>query len=124
MADIEFTEAEIHPTRPKFRQRFRPAQVREIVQTILNEKLEGQEYQQENTPAWTREIADEIKTQLKNRFDRYKIAVQVVIGETRGQGARMGFRALWDPATDTHAEVRFINESIFCVATVFGVYLY
>lgn len=40
-------------------------------------------------PVWTREIADEIKHQLKEKnYPRYKYAVQVVIGEQKGEGVK------------------------------------
>jgi hypothetical protein len=39
--------------------------VKELIQGILNAKLQGVTYHSENTSQWTREIADEIKTKLK-----------------------------------------------------------
>lgn len=71
---------------------------------------------------------------------RYKYLVQVVIGENRGAGircvlcslfcclfvcaCRMGCRCLWDAQTDKVAEETFVNDSLFCAAVAFGVYLY
>jgi len=54
---------------------------------------------------------------------RYKYMVQVVIGEQRGEGVRMGCRTFWDRDTDTYASEIFTNDSIFCVATAYAVYL-
>ena len=47
-------------------------------------------YNPELTGQWTREIADEIKSKLKNDLElpRYKFVVQVVVGEQRGEGVR------------------------------------
>ncbi|KAA6365625.1 MAG: hypothetical protein EZS28_038848, partial [Streblomastix strix] len=42
-------------------------------------------------------------------FDRYKYCVQVVIGEQKGEGIRMGFKALWDQDTDNFAQAIFMN---------------
>ena len=37
---------------------------------------------------------------------------------------RLGCRGFWDPKTDNFANETFANESLFCVAAAFGVYLY
>merc|ERR1711892_1411926 len=78
------------------------------------------------TATWTKEIADEIKSRLKSELElpRYKFVVQVVIGEQRGEGVRMGCRCFWDPDTDAYAEDTYRNDSLFCVAAAFGSYLY
>ena len=63
---------------------------------------------------------------LKNELElpRYKFVVQVVVGEQRGEGVRMGCRCFWDADTDAYAEESYRNDSPFCVAAVFGSYLY
>ena len=58
-----------------------------------------------------------------SRF-RYKVVVQVVIGEQRGEGVRMGTRCLWDADTDNYASDVFMNDSLFCCAAAFGVFYY
>lgn len=40
---------------------------------------------------------------------RYKYVVQVVIGEQRGEGVRMGCRCFWDSETDNIASETFVN---------------
>lgn len=40
---------------------------------------------------------------------RYKYVVQVVIGEQRGEGVRMGSRCFWDPETDNVASETYVN---------------
>ncbi|KAF0709502.1 hypothetical protein As57867_005879, partial [Aphanomyces stellatus] len=73
----------------------------------------------------TKEIADAVKLQLKAcEFPRCKYLVQVVIGEQRGEGVRMGCRCFWDSETDCYATETYTNDSLFCVATAFSVYLY
>jgi len=49
--------------------------------------------------------------------------VQVVVGEQRGAGVRMGSRCLWDSVTDYKATETLVNDNLFAVATAFGVYL-
>ena len=81
-------------------------------------------YHPDNTSQWAREMADEIKYKLKEEeWDRYKLVVQVVIGEHRGEGVNMAARCFWDPTCDDYAQDTFNNESIFCVAAAFGCYM-
>mmetsp|Transcript_31970 Transcript_31970/g.38657 ORF Transcript_31970/g.38657 Transcript_31970/m.38657 type:complete len:126 (+) Transcript_31970:102-479(+) len=110
---------------PSFNAKFRSGRAQEIITEVLKTKLTGVTYHADNTSTWTREIADDIKLKLKELdVERYKFVVQVVIGEQRGEGVRMGCRCFWDPNTDSYATAEFSNGSIFCVAAAFGVYLY
>lgn len=45
---------------------------------------------------------------------RYKYVVQVVIGEQRGEGVRMGSRCFWDSETDNVASETYINVRTPC----------
>ncbi|CAM9459432.1 unnamed protein product [Discosporangium mesarthrocarpum] len=56
-------------------------------------------------------------------LSRYKYVVQVVMGEQRGAGVRMGNRCYWDTDTDNCASETFINDSLFCVVAAYAVYL-
>ncbi|CAM9277509.1 unnamed protein product, partial [Choristocarpus tenellus] len=53
---------------------------------------------------------------------RYKIVVQVTIGQMKNQGVRVASRCLWDTSTDNHASVHYKTQSLWCSAMVFGVY--
>ncbi len=37
---------------------------------------------------------------------------------------RLGCRSFWDPKTDNFAHETFQNETLFCVAAAYGVYMY
>jgi tctex1 domain-containing protein 2 len=123
----EETKAEdkSYAVRPHFRKKFRPLQVTEIIQQALNEKLMHQKYHVDKASKWTKELSETIKTKLKELdWDRYKYVVQVVIGEQRGEGIKMGTRCFWDSDTDNFAKATFMNDSLFAVGVAFGVYLY
>nr|KAF6383866.1 hypothetical protein mPipKuh1_017203 [Pipistrellus kuhlii] len=73
--------------RPVFQQRFRPSVVKECIHAVLKEELATAEYSPEETPSLTKRLSETIKDKLKTMgFDRYKMVVQVVIGEQRGEG--------------------------------------
>jgi hypothetical protein len=111
--------------RPSFESKFRVSAVKEILQDVLTSKLHGVEYQVDAASTLTKEIADAVRDRVKGaEYDRYKLIVNVVIGERKGEGVRLGCRCLWDADTDNYAEHLFMNDWLFCVATVFGVYQY
>ncbi|CAM9870384.1 unnamed protein product [Ectocarpus sp. 4 AP-2014] len=61
----------------------------------------------------TKRICDEIKNGLKEmNLPRYKYVVQVVIGEQRGEGVRMGSRCFWDSETDNVASETYVNVRV------------
>lgn len=44
---------------------------------------------------------------------RYKLLVQVVLGERHGAGTKVGARCIWDADTDTQASDQFLNVNLF-----------
>lgn len=111
--------------RPSFEQKFRPGAVKDIITTVLNDSLSGKVYDANKVTNWCKDISTNIKNKIKVMgYDRYKIVVEVVIGEQRGEGVRMGTRCLWDSDTDSYASHVFMNDSLFCCAAAFGIYYY
>ncbi|KAK9764177.1 hypothetical protein K7432_008535 [Basidiobolus ranarum] len=111
--------------RPNFTQKFRPAVVSKVIHQILVERLQNQLYEPEKASQLTLNISEAIKNKLKElELSRYKYVVDVILGENRGEGARVSCRCLWDPDTDNVAQDIFTNDSLFCVAVAFGVYYY
>jgi|TARA_B100000405_G_C16413365_1_gene311296 hypothetical protein len=100
--------------------------VKEMMDEIIKERLTGVEYEADTCSMLARDISDEIKFKLKELGfeERYKFVVQVVIGEEKGEGVRMGCRCFWDPKTDNHVATQFHNATIFCAAAAFGIWLY
>lgn len=55
---------------------------------------------------------------------RYKHVIQVMLAEQTGSGCRYMARCRWDAETDSKVSEFYQSESLFCIVTVFGVYLY
>ncbi|EDM11419.1 rCG52991, isoform CRA_a [Rattus norvegicus] len=111
--------------RPIFQQRFRPSVVKDCIHTVLKEELTGAEYSPEEMPQLTKRLSEMIKDKLKELgYDRYKMVVQVVIGEQRGEGVFMAARCFWDADTDNYTHDVFMNDSLFCVVAAFGCFYY
>ena len=111
--------------RLEYRDKVSVSSMKEIIKSTLDENLKDSKYDGEACANKTKELADTIRNSLKGLgTDRYKFVVQVVIGERREQGVRMGTRCFWDSNTDNQASETFINDQLYCVATAFAVYLY
>ncbi len=111
--------------RPKITEKFRSADVKELIHSVLLAKLADKEYNADTCHDLSKSICFDIKEKLKGlQYDRYKFIVQCVIGEQRGAGVNMSGRCFWDSDTDNFAESIYMNESLFCVAAAYGVYYY
>ncbi|XP_076007531.1 dynein light chain Tctex-type protein 2B [Genypterus blacodes] len=118
-------ESNTYLIRPNHQHKFKPAIVKECIREVLRERLSGLQYNSEEIPQLTNSLTNTIKDKVKSvGLDRYKLVVQLVIGEQRGQGVKVSSRCLWDSDTDNYAEDVFMNDSLFCMAAVFGSYYY
>lgn len=102
-----------------------PVDVRSVVRNILETKLEGVEYKPDEIQGLSKDVADKIRDGVRALdFERYKIIVNCVIGEQRGEGVRMGCKMFWDSDTDNYVEEVYVNKHLFAVVTVYGLYQY
>eukprot|EP00771_Trimastix_marina_P000169 gnl/Trimastix_PCT/1178.p1 GENE.gnl/Trimastix_PCT/1178~~gnl/Trimastix_PCT/1178.p1 ORF type:complete len:132 (+),score=3.54 gnl/Trimastix_PCT/1178:69-464(+) len=108
---------------PTENERFNPEAVKKVVDNILQSSLESQTYDPSTAPHICREICQEINRRIRELgYVRYKCVSQVSIGETRDQGVHLASRCLWDSTLDSSVSCSFKNNSLFCVAMVFGCY--
>lgn len=56
-------------------------------------------------------------------YDRYKLIVQVTLGQKKGQAMRLVSRSLWDTDNDNYATSYYENDSLYCVSQCYGVYI-
>eukprot|EP00055_Hartaetosiga_balthica_P015362 m.90109 g.90109 ORF g.90109 m.90109 type:complete len:123 (-) comp8846_c1_seq1:235-603(-) len=111
--------------RPNFEDKFRPALVQEMLHELVQDYFREKTYDTEASLTWSQELSDIVKAKLKELdLPRYKYVVQCIIGEQRGEGAKVAARCLWDSDTDNVAQESYVNESLFCVVAAYGVYFY
>mmetsp|Transcript_11406 Transcript_11406/g.15559 ORF Transcript_11406/g.15559 Transcript_11406/m.15559 type:complete len:135 (-) Transcript_11406:293-697(-) len=104
-------------------QKFQRGVVQKVIKKIIHDKCLGMHYDPSRASQTGKELSDMIKEKVKTMgFPRYKLVVQVTVGQRAGQCLRIASRCLWDTAADTCASACFENESMFCVAMVFGIY--
>lgn len=111
--------------KPTLEEKFKENPVKEIIRTVMDSFLTGKVYEEANVKKWTIHIANEINEKVVElRMKRYKHIVQVIIGEMKGAGVKSGVRCVWDSDTDSYASEIFMSDSIFCVTTVFAIFMY
>ncbi|XP_053677819.1 dynein light chain Tctex-type protein 2B-like [Anopheles nili] len=122
--DVSPTPA-AYQMRPELDETFKSEKIREIINTVLTETLTGQSYSAGDASRWTKLMADKISVQVKDLdMNRYKHVVQVWLGQQLGAGCKCVARCRWDTECDNYATAEFKNSTIFCVVTVYGLYLY
>lgn len=128
MGEVEGLSTALENTysiRPNYQHKFKTSTVKEIIRTMLKTELSNKLYDPIEVPHMTISLSENIKNKLKDMgYDRYKMVVQVVIGEQRGEGVKMAARCFWDADTDNYAQEVFMNDSLFCVAAAFGCFYY
>lgn len=112
--------------RPSVKAKFKPNEVKKLIQPLLAETLHNTTYQSEIVSNLTKELANTIRDRIVTElgYDRYKFVVNVFIGEMRGEGCKMGCRCFWDEECDGFVTETFMNQALFCVVSIFGVYNY
>lgn len=50
--------------------------------------------------------------------------MQVILGSQKGQGVQAGCKNFWDTDTDAMAFEQYIDDNLFCLVTVWAVYVY
>jgi tctex1 domain-containing protein 2 len=128
ISKIDIVEQELlhsYSLRPKISQKFRASDVKELLHSVLLNHLADKDYNVDTCTELSRAISTEIKEKLKTlNYDRYKFVVQCVIGEQKGAGVNMTGRCFWDSDTDNFAESIYMNKTLFCAVSAYGVYYY
>lgn len=71
----------------------------------------------------TKVLSEELKDRVKQMgLDRYKLVTNVIMGQRREQGVMITSRCAWDVRLDSYATYTFQNKSLFCTASVYGIY--
>lgn len=110
--------------KPRDEEKFMPRAVENIIKEIMDKKLKKAKFDDQKCKVLALELCTEIKEKVKDlNIPRYKVVLQSVIGEVKGQGAYIASRCLWDTDTDNYASFAMKNSSLFCVLMVFGLYL-
>ncbi|KAG8465719.1 hypothetical protein KFE25_005289 [Diacronema lutheri] len=121
---------------PREDQKVSIPRVHEVIQRVLEDKLAvtlekeaGKKdkhvwnYDHEEVGELAREACEAIQQAVKELgYARYKLIVQVQMGENNGQALRTASRCLWAPESDVSVSGSFVKGRMFATATVFCLY--
>ncbi|CAH1759969.1 868_t:CDS:2 [Entrophospora sp. SA101] len=97
--------------RPSFKQKFRAPVAKQIIQSVVQERLNNALYNKDQAPGWAHEISQEIKKRLLEMdLRKYKYVINVIIMENKKEGARVEMGCVWDTDTDNVAFETFRND--------------
>lgn len=108
---------------------FHAPTVKEICEKAMERELEplGQkEYDEEDAKTALTELAEKVKSVLKEKYNaaskRYKLIVSVNVGQKKDQGVRLAVRCLWNDVADSYVTASYMNEVIWATMTVYAIY--
>ncbi|EGB04664.1 hypothetical protein AURANDRAFT_32091 [Aureococcus anophagefferens] len=104
-------------------EKFYPSEAKQICERVLTGQLENATYDDESAKEWILLIGNTIKSEIKSlNIPRYKVVVQVTIGQMKDQGVSVASRCLWDISNDNYASVNYTNETLWANVMVFVIY--
>ena len=105
--------------------KFQRHKVQEVLRQVIRERIDKQQYDPLKGAQITKQMADDLRERVKALgYSRYKLVVQVTLGQKSGQAMRIVSRCLWDTSTDSFASETYENETVYCVCQVYGLYLH
>lgn len=103
--------------------KFQSHKVHAVLNQILKERMEGQKYDPVKGAQTAKQLAEDLREKVKALgYDRYKLVVQVTLGQAKGQAMRITSRCLWDTNSDDFASAFYQNDTLYCVCQVYGLY--
>ena len=105
------------------KKRFRPDEVKIIIENTLCDALEEKTYSEGEAKKQALILSERLKDKVKSlNYPRFKLVCSVQIGQKNEQDVHIGSRCLWNKHIDSFACGVFTNTTIYAVACVYAVY--
>ena len=110
-------------TEPDDDHRVDVARLRRVATSVIETAISGYKYDATQGKQFATALADRIRSQVRQLpFQRYKVVVQVVIGQKKGQDLRVASRCVWDMKWDRHLTITKETNDAFVTVIIFHVY--
>ena len=97
--------------------------LRRLASGIVERAIHGYKYDPNQAKPFSLALADHLRNQIKRLpYQRYKLVVQVSIGQKNGQGLYVASRCVWDIRWDRHMTIARETKDAFITVTLFLVY--
>lgn len=102
---------------------FPSSEITRLLNEILQQNLEREEYEQERCLALSKDLSHFIHRKIQSlTLPRYKFVSYVHIGKVNCKGTVVSSRCLWDTSKYGFAAGRYRNDSLYAIASVCGFY--
>jgi hypothetical protein len=99
------------------------ARLRRVATSVIETAISGYKYDPNQGKQFSLALAERVRSQIKQLpFQRYKIVVQVSIGQKKGQDLRVASRCMWDLKWDRHITISKETSDAYVSVTIFLVY--
>lgn len=99
------------------------ARLRRVATSVIETAISGYKYDSKQGKQFSLGLAERVRNQIKQLpFQRYKMIVQVTIGEKKGQDLRVASRCMWDVKWDRHLTISKETQDAYVTVTIFLVY--
>ena len=96
-------------------------QIQEIISETVKVHLGDKVYKAENVKGWCEEIIRDILKQLSDKkFQPFKYLANCLVLSKRSNGVHTVTMSLWDPQNDGSVTNQWVNDSMQCITTVWG----
>ncbi|XP_056284736.1 dynein light chain Tctex-type 1 [Pseudoliparis swirei] len=96
----------------------------EEVSKIIKESVEAaigvNTYQHNRVNHWTTSVVEQCLSQLSKLGKPFKYIVTCIIMQKTGAGLQTTSACFWDNSTDGSCAVRWENNSMYCIVSIFG----
>ena len=97
--------------------------LRRVATSVVETAIAGYKYDPKQGKQFSLALAERVRSQIKQLpFQRYKLIVQVTIGQKQGQDLRVVSRCLWDVKWDRHLTITKETQDAYVTVTIFLVY--
>lgn len=94
---------------------------RQAALDVLSRALEGKKYQTNKTKDYVEGINSSLIDKLTALSANFKYIVTSTMVQKVGAGIHFESVSHWDPRTDGALSVKYENDSLICICSVFGV---
>jgi hypothetical protein len=97
--------------------------LRRVATSVIESAISGYKYDPKQGKQFSLGLAERVRSQIKQLpFHRYKLIVQVTIGQKKGQDLRVASRCMWDVKWDRHLTISKETQDAYVTVTIFLVY--
>ena len=124
MADDDYTTGAIEP---EWNKRFNASDILEKVKTMLEEGLKTYNYNPQDIGG-NAQMANSLAMKVRNviqksgSMKRYKLNVQIYLGEKRNQKVIILAKGWWDDYVDNYVTYTYQGPNFYCSVIVWGFY--